>query len=641
MLRRKFTTLALLIMMSFILAFTTFSLAATADINDSVSTDEGKCTQFFMGRDTVDNGAYLYGRTEDYSETWRKITAIHEAETHAPGDIFRSSERTSTFTWPYPEQTLRYIYSKDSIHNESNYPEPYAEIGMNEMGVTVSSSVTLSSSKTQITGSGGPDRMVTNGLAEVDTTTLVLMQAKTAREGVELLAKIVDTKGAEGREGTVISDPNEVWFFQILSGHQYVGVKCPDNMVGLSPNMTGNVGLNNFVDITDTENFVVSPGLISVAKAAGTFVGSPNDPDPANPTLIKIADSYVNGPTNHQTSVRLRCGYGYLYGYTTQAEINANIPGSQYLNIFVEPRKDRKYSLYEAMRLLAARGEGTEWVAGNPNSNGQAIGNDRTQESHVVEVRSWMAPELATIEWLAQGPAEFSVYLPFMGNLLTDVHEKFYFDDHASYRPNEPYNNNTWHVFRQLYTLCKGSATSSTNATVVEGYRAKYGKGVRDFWEKYQKSLIEQQAYVDKTLAKILKNKGRNAVEKAITEISTALQAETYDYAVKLVAELRAFIAAGAVGNFEPSFLYDETAVPHYAGLLFDHAVPSASVEKLNGNKNNLTVTVTEVYADGSTNEVFKTFSINNNAADKYVVGDYSVYVDTKGNTQIRDCRIL
>ena len=67
----------------------------------------------------------------------------------------------------------------------------------------------------------------------------------------------------------------------------------------------------------------------------------------------------------------------------------------------------------------------------------------------------------------------------------------------------------------------------------------------------------------------------------------------------------------------------------------------SAYVTKLNGNKNDLTITVTERYSDGSSDVITKTFSINNNAADTYNVGGYKVYVDTKGNDQIRDCRIV
>ena len=70
-------------------------------------------------------------------------------------------------------------------------------------------------------------------------------------------------------------------------------------------------------------------------------------------------------------------------------------------------------------------------------------------------------------------------------------------------------------------------------------------------------------------------------------------------------------------------------------------AVPSASVKKLNGNKNELTVAVTESFSDSTTNIIKETFLIDNNAAGSYRVGSYVVYVDTKGNDQIRQCYIV
>jgi hypothetical protein len=67
----------------------------------------------------------------------------------------------------------------------------------------------------------------------------------------------------------------------------------------------------------------------------------------------------------------------------------------------------------------------------------------------------------------------------------------------------------------------------------------------------------------------------------------------------------------------------------------------SAYVTKLNGNQNDLTITVTERYSDGAVNPISVTIKINSNAAGTYAVGDYNVYVDTKGNDQIRACNIV
>jgi hypothetical protein len=67
----------------------------------------------------------------------------------------------------------------------------------------------------------------------------------------------------------------------------------------------------------------------------------------------------------------------------------------------------------------------------------------------------------------------------------------------------------------------------------------------------------------------------------------------------------------------------------------------SASVKKIPGNKNDLTITLTEVYTGGTKIVSTKTFSIDNNAAGYYDVGGYKVYVDTKGNDQIRACYVV
>jgi hypothetical protein len=72
----------------------------------------------------------------------------------------------------------------------------------------------------------------------------------------------------------------------------------------------------------------------------------------------------------------------------------------------------------------------------------------------------------------------------------------------------------------------------------------------------------------------------------------------------------------------------------------FVKATPSAVVEKLNGNQNKLTITVIEEYQKGFV-KIVESFMINNNAAGTYTVGEHKVYVDTKGNTQIRECYIV
>ena len=86
---------------------------------------------------------------------------------------------------------------------------------------------------------------------------------------------------------------------------------------------------------------------------------------------------------------------------------------------------------------------------------------------------------------------------------------------------------------------------------------------------------------------------------------------------------------------------YDAFTVTKKELVKLIDATPAASVKKLNGNKNDLTIVVKETYSDGTAKVITETFSIANNAAGTYSVGGRKVYVDTKGNDQIRACYIV
>ena len=76
---------------------------------------------------------------------------------------------------------------------------------------------------------------------------------------------------------------------------------------------------------------------------------------------------------------------------------------------------------------------------------------------------------------------------------------------------------------------------------------------------------------------------------------------------------------------------------------LFSFGVTTAADEAGNpdtGNKNELFITVTERFDNGTTNVITAKFMIDNNAEGTYQVGPYKVFVNTKGNTQIRDIYI-
>ena len=73
----------------------------------------------------------------------------------------------------------------------------------------------------------------------------------------------------------------------------------------------------------------------------------------------------------------------------------------------------------------------------------------------------------------------------------------------------------------------------------------------------------------------------------------------------------------------------------------FDYVKATASVVKLNGSKNELTITVTGYYGGTAYELVTEKVLIDNNSAGTYAAGPFKVFVDTKGNTQVRDIFII
>lgn len=495
------------------------------------------CTGVYFGRDTTDNGTTLAGRTEDSSwSRYIKNYTVREAATHEPGDMYVGY--SSGFTIPYPEKTFRYTMVQDYYNNYGPNEEEMAQVGINEKGVAAEASVTLSSYKDEIKA---VDPMVRGGLGEEDIPTVVLMQAKTAREGAEILIDIYENIGASSRDMAMISDKDETWIVQSLSGHNAVAVKAPADKVAATPNLTGNV------DVSDKKNTIMTKNIIKTAEEAGTLQRDAQG-------NILIADSYAKS-VNKSTHTRLKQCYNVLGGRAFSDANTTETAG--FLDLFQAPRAE-KYTLYDALRFLATCYDGL----GEDKNFG--IGSDNSMEAHIFETRHNMPAELAVVQWLSLAPPEFGVYLPGYNALINDTIEENRIGlDTMIYNNDNPELNSYRTVFYELHFLCKGRESVDPANGTMEA-RTKYGAGVKAFWEKYQKELIKQQAAIDKDMQKILAYDYDLAVEKA-TALNMHLQKEALGYAQQMVDELKAYIAdPDAPAEFVPTAL-KEGKLPTYS----------------------------------------------------------------------------
>ena len=88
---------------------------------------------------------------------------------------------------------------------------------MNDLGVYANGTVTGQSSKVSLEH----NPYVDDGFLEDVFPLVICSQASTAREGIELTAKIIDERGSAEDNIVMIADKNETWYMEIYGGHQY------------------------------------------------------------------------------------------------------------------------------------------------------------------------------------------------------------------------------------------------------------------------------------------------------------------------------------------------------------------------------------------------------------------------------------
>ena len=551
------------------------ALLLAAAVTAGSVTSAGACTGLYIGSEESANGSTFVGRSEDIGKLYDKVFEVVPAADHAAGAMY---EDDYGFSMPYPAHTYRYTVLRDSVNagetmtdDDGNITEvAYGEAGMNEKGVAVSA--TVSTYYNEAAEAADPLNEDDGGLCEISLNSVILMQADSARDGVEKLAKILDEHGAGECNSLTISDANEVWNFEILSGYQYVAIKMPKDKVSVNPNML----IMNEVDVSDTDNVVASADLIAMPQENGFLVTSQADGETI--TKIDIQKTYCEEDCGGGQYVRYWQGVNYLNKAMAQT-VNIEradedtAPEGPYTMLF---DADHKVDTYEALRLLAYCGEGTKHDANTTDS--YAIGNERQAECHVFEIRNNMPEALSIVQWQTMSRAEFSVYLPYYSNLITDTSDifknEYYVDKKEVSEISQvlddkdfPAEDSAYWVFAAINDLCDND-------------RDRYGVNVKKFWENYQKELIKQQAAVDTEMVKLYKESPAKAEAKA-TELGKAVSEEAFGYAKSILTELRAFIKEH--GNdkevFMPTVL-KENKLPTYS---FDMQVKKSFADVADG----------------------------------------------------------
>jgi dipeptidase len=450
--KKLFPIMAMLFISLFILSVSPFLPAKTSRTAARVPEEVlDACTVIIVGKDASVDGSVMTTHTCDCGVcdwTWRYVPAAD----HEPGSTRKIYHINQFQTWP-PEEGLKWeIYKKDFTGLEvPQVPHTYAYLHgafgyMNDQQLAFGES-TIGCRK---------EMRNPTPSAKFDITMLTLIameQCKTAREAIKLMGSLGEKHGygfTDTGEMLAISDPHEVWIFEIMPvgplwtpksgkpGAIWCAQRVPDDHVSVCPNES-RIGE---IDLDNPDFFMASPNVVSYAVDKGYY-----DPKRGKPFNWKEAYS----PSEH-SATSSKGSRARLWAFFNQVTPSQNLsPETPNMELPFSVRPDKKLSVKDVMDLTRYKFEGTPFdpargIQGGPFQNpnhlpygfsldnkryntSRVIGVNRAEYVTVTQCRDWLPDPIGGIVWLAFGAQDTSCYMPLYAG-ITRIPHSFEIGDH-------------------------------------------------------------------------------------------------------------------------------------------------------------------------------------------------------------------
>lgn len=427
------------------------------------------CSAFIVGKDLTADGSTLFGRTEDYPYApdggrHNQNYVVVPAKTYKDGD--KIEDESNGFTYPHLANEMKYTAVYDSDRDNGSNGN-FAAHGFNELGVAMTATVSATPNDKVLK----EDPLVKDGLPEASLVDLALPRAKTAREVIETVAKVLDEKGSAEGNIIVAADKNELWYMEILSGHQYVAIKFPTNKYAVFAN-TYYLG---HVDLNDKENVIASKDVEEVAKKADNYKTDKNG-------NFMIAKSY--GPDKYMERNRSRT-YAGIKWMDPQAKVNYDDEAFDLLREPTDPNK--KYTVHDVIAEQRNRFEHLpEYKADDLVEVGKkidtnvykyALGNENVIDAHVYQIKPNLPNAFGGVMWLGLAQSRNTPYVPFYGN-VEDTYEAF--KNRSTKYDGKSWYWTVWHIDQ-----------------MVMKYPEIFGNSIQEKWKEKEAEWDKEQTERD------------------------------------------------------------------------------------------------------------------------------------------------
>ncbi len=368
------------------------------------------CTNFLIGKKASTDGSTMISYSADSYNLYGELY-------HWPAQKYNAGDILKVYEW----DSGKYLGEIPQVM------QTYNVMGnMNEYQVAIG----------ETTFTGRSELSDSTGIMDYGSLIYITLQrAKTAREAISIMTKLVKDHGYYSTgESFSIADPNEVWVMELIGkgvgnkGAVWVAIRIPDDCVSAHANQAR---IQQF-PLNDPENCLYSPDVISFAREKGYYTGSDADFSfaqayaPLDFGALRFCEARVWSFFNH-VNKNMAKFVTYAKGETTDP-----------MPLYIKP--DKKLSMRDVQGYMRDHYEGTdldwsnEYGAGPFNSpyrwspltwkvdsveycNERPISTQQTGFSFVSQSRSWLPNEIGGIIWFGIDDAAQSVYYPiYVGN---------------------------------------------------------------------------------------------------------------------------------------------------------------------------------------------------------------------------------
>ena len=436
------------------------------------------CTTVVVGQDATSDGSILIARSADSSALKAQHLVIHPAKKGQKG-MYRTADHhgANNFEYPLPENAMRFT----TVPNWQT--QVHGATGWNEAGVGFSGTESIFARDDALK----IDPYVEDtGITEDDIPDVLLPVAKTAREAVQLLGSIVETKGAGEGFGVVLMDEKEVWYFETGTGHQWLAQRAPKNQYFAS----GNQGRLQKYD-PKSPDFLASKTLVEFAVKNGFY-------DPKKDGEFNFSKAYCRDDDRDRD-------YNDPRVWQIQKLFNPSLEqkpdeGRTY-PVYLKPEK--KLTVDDMKTMLRNHYEGTDHDPYSPVLNGnepwRPISVFRTYESHVMHVRPWLPKEIGEVAYVGIGMADLSCYVPYYHGLES-------YPAHYGMGTDKADSKSIYWKYRKLQTL------------VMTDYQ-KLAPVVKAAYKTFEADTAKAQADMEKKYMEVVK-KDPKAASKLLNEFN-------------------------------------------------------------------------------------------------------------------------